>query len=88
MYLFPSKNQKSLLRKFYALTVFLLIVLTIIALVLLTGKSFIKGVKQGSKKIYETTKEDVDYTVDEIKKVVERLRQMSPLYEDFIKKGK
>lgn len=37
---------------------------------------------------YETTKEDVDYTVDEIKKVVERLRQMSPLYEDFIKKGK
>lgn len=39
-------------------TVFLLIVLTIIALVLLTGKSFIKGVKQGSKKIYETTKEE------------------------------
>ena len=39
-------------------TVFLLIVLTIIALVLLTGKSFIKGVKQGSKKLYETTKEE------------------------------
>ncbi len=39
-------------------TVFLLLVLTIIALVLLTGKSFIKGVKQGSKKIYETTKEE------------------------------
>ncbi len=39
-------------------TVFLLIVLTIIALVLLTGKSFIKGVKQGSRKIYETTKEE------------------------------
>lgn len=39
-------------------TVFLLIVLTIIALVLLTGKSFIKGVKQSSKKIYETTKEE------------------------------
>ncbi len=39
-------------------TVFFLIVLTIIALVLLTGKSFIKGVKQGSKKIYETTKEE------------------------------
>lgn len=35
---------------------------------------------------YETTKEDVDYTVDEIKKIVERLRNMSPLYEDFIKK--
>jgi len=39
-------------------TVFLLIVLSIIALVLLTGKSFIKGVKQGSKKLYETTKEE------------------------------
>ncbi len=39
-------------------TVFLLIVLTIIALVLLTGKSFIRGVKQGSKKIYETTREE------------------------------
>lgn len=39
-------------------TVFLLIVLTIISLVLLTGKSFIKGVKQGSRKIYETTKEE------------------------------
>lgn len=37
---------------------------------------------------YETTKEDVDYTVDEIKKVVERLRNMSPLYEDFIRKEK
>lgn len=39
-------------------TVFLLIVLTIIALVLLTGKSFIKGVKQGGRKIYETTREE------------------------------
>lgn len=39
-------------------TVFLLIVLTIIALILLTGKSFLKGIKQGSKKIYETTKEE------------------------------
>ena len=39
-------------------TVFLLIVLTIIALVLLTGKSFLKGVKKGSKKIYETTREE------------------------------
>jgi len=33
----------------------------------------------------ETTKEDIDYTVDCIKKIVERLRSMSPLYEDFIK---
>lgn len=33
----------------------------------------------------ETTKEDIDYTVDSIKKVVERLRSMSPLYEDFVR---
>lgn len=35
----------------------------------------------------ETTKEELDYVVDELKKIVERLRSMSPLYEDFIKKG-
>ena len=34
----------------------------------------------------ETTKEDIDTTVDAIKRIVERLRNMSPLYEDFIKK--
>ena len=33
----------------------------------------------------ETTMEDVDYVVDCIKKIVERLRSMSPLYEDFIR---
>ena len=36
----------------------------------------------------ETTKEDIDYTVEAIKRIVERLRNMSPLYEDFIKKQK
>ena len=35
----------------------------------------------------ETTMEDIDYTVEAIKKIVERLRSMSPLYEDFIKKS-
>lgn len=33
----------------------------------------------------ETTKADIDVTVDELKKIVERLRSMSPLYEDFVK---
>lgn len=36
----------------------------------------------------ETTKEEIDYVVDELKKIVERLRNMSPLYEDFVKSQK
>lgn len=36
----------------------------------------------------ETTKEEIDYVIDSIKEIVERLRSMSPLYEDFIKKQK
>lgn len=34
-----------------------------------------------------TTKDEIDYTVNELEKIVERLRAMSPLYEDFLKKG-
>ena len=34
----------------------------------------------------ETTKEDIDYTVEAVKEIVEKLRSMSPLYEDFVKK--
>lgn len=34
----------------------------------------------------KNTKEDIDFTVDELKKIIDRLRSMSPLYEDFIKK--
>ena len=35
----------------------------------------------------ETTKEELDYVVDELKAIVERLRGMSPLYEDFVRKN-
>ncbi|MDE6023911.1 MAG: cysteine desulfurase NifS [Lachnospiraceae bacterium] len=35
----------------------------------------------------ETTIEEIDFVVDELKKIIERLRNMSPLYEDFIKKN-
>ncbi len=34
----------------------------------------------------ETTKEDIDYVVDSLKEIVTKLRSMSPLYEDFVKK--
>lgn len=36
----------------------------------------------------ETTKEDIDFTVDKLKEIIARLRSMSPLYEDFVKKQK
>ena len=36
----------------------------------------------------DTTKEDLDYTLDQIKEIVTKLRNLSPLYEDFIKKQK
>lgn len=35
----------------------------------------------------ETSKADIDYVVDELKNIVQNLRNMSPLYEDFIKKN-
>lgn len=36
----------------------------------------------------ETTEEELDIVVEAVKKIVERLRAMSPLYEDFVKKQK
>ncbi len=35
----------------------------------------------------DTTKEDIDDTVDAIKEIVTQLREMSPLYEDYMKKN-
>ncbi len=35
----------------------------------------------------ENTKEEMDTVVDSVKGIVERLRSMSPLYEDFVKKS-
>lgn len=34
----------------------------------------------------ETTMEQIDFTVESVKRIVARLRDMSPLYEDFMKK--
>lgn len=34
----------------------------------------------------DTTREDIDYTVDAIKEIVTQLREMSPLYEDYMKR--
>ena len=41
-----------------------------------------------SKKKYNESlsKEEIDYVVEELKKIVEQLRAMSPLYEDFVKR--
>lgn len=35
----------------------------------------------------DTTKEDIDLTIEELKKIVSHLREMSPLYEDFRRKN-
>ena len=34
----------------------------------------------------ETTKEEIDFTIEQLKAIVANLRNMSPLYEDFVKK--
>ena len=36
----------------------------------------------------QTTMEELDYVVDSLKEIVKQLREMSPLYEDFIRKQK
>ncbi|WP_167959075.1 cysteine desulfurase NifS [Anaerosporobacter faecicola] len=34
----------------------------------------------------DITEENIDYVVDQVKEIVDRLRSMSPLYEDYVKK--
>ena len=36
----------------------------------------------------DSTKEEMDIVAEEVKKIVQRLRDMSPLYEDFLKSQK
>lgn len=36
----------------------------------------------------QTTREEIDFTIDKLKEIVSKLRAMSPLYEDFVKTGK
>ncbi len=36
----------------------------------------------------ENTKEEIDYVVEKLKEIVQKLRDMSPLYEDFIKSNR
>lgn len=36
----------------------------------------------------DTTMEEIDYVADELKKIIERLRSMSPLYEDFVRNSR
>jgi len=37
---------------------------------------------------HETTRDEIDYTVEALKKIITRLRDLSPLYEDFVRKQK
>lgn len=49
------------------------------------------GIAHGSLRLTlsdENSKEDVDYVVEKLKSIVERLRSFSPLYEDFIKENR
>lgn len=36
----------------------------------------------------ETTREEIDFVVDKLKEIAEKLRSMSPLYEDFVKENR
>ena len=54
----------------------------------LSEKTTLEDIDYTVDKLSEkTTLEDIDYTVDKLKEIIARLRSMSPLYEDFVKKN-
>ena len=49
-------------------------------------RSYMKQVNEDADTLIVTTK-DIDDTVDKLKAIIERLRSMSTLYEDFVRKN-
>ena len=47
-----------------------------------------KAAQKEIDSLKETTKEEIDFTMEQLKNIVANLRNMSPLYEDFVKKMK
>ena len=49
-------------------------------------KLIFKILKRGEKLKIDTAKEEMDLVAEELKQIVDRLRGISPLWEDFVKK--
>ena len=49
-------------------------------------KLIFKILKRGEKLKIDSAKEEMDLVAEELKQIVDRLRGMSPLWEDFVKK--
>lgn len=57
----------------------------------LTAIGLPKEISHGAVRLtlgYENTMEEADYVVDNLKRIVENLRKMSPAYQDFIRRNK
>ena len=59
-------------------------VLKILAVGDIIGETGIKELKNKLHQIRQ--KEEIDFVIEQLKRIVGRLREMSPLYEDFVKK--